>query len=443
MRDPISPGLPAPPHRSGFRLTGYFSLACLVGVVTVTLVLTLVYRHHALAAVVRHEESANVNLARALANAALPGYNALAGESLPLDPAALRAHPATAHLRERLRGLTRALRVAKVKVYNADGLAVYSTDEAQIGENKAANAGFRAAMAGQVTSQLTHRDRFDAIEGVLNDRDLVSTYVPTRSHAGAPIDGVFEIYVDVTSELASTREGSWGAVGAVLACLGALYTLLLVLIRRADRLLKAHDAERDDHESRIRHQAYHDPLTGLPNRAAFITALAHTVDRATSAGPRGALLFIDLNRFKQVNDQLGHAVGDALLCAIATRLRACLRSSDTLYRLGGDEFTVLMAGEARPEDAASLAQRLIERTTQPVCALEHMVACSISIGIALLPDDGPSAELLMQHADTAMYAAKAQGGGAFRFFAESMLGQPIRSMKAAAPAAPSSALEPV
>lgn len=132
-------------------------------------------------------------------------------------------------------------------------------------------------------------------------------------------------------------------------------------------------------------------------------------------------------------------MGDALLCAIATRLRACLRSSDTLYRLGGDEFTVLMSGDTRREDAASLAQRLIERTTQPVCALEHMVTCSISIGIALLPDDGPSAEQLMQHADTAMYAAKARGGGAFQFFAESMLGQSIRAVGQTATA---EALEP-
>jgi len=432
---PAQPSTTAP-RRGGFRLTGYFSFACLLGVLAVTAALTLVYRQYALAQVVRHEQAANVNLARALANAALPSYFARVGDQPPTDAAALRTHPATAHLREQLQVLTRGLQVAKVKVYDADGLAVYSTDERQIGEDKRDNAGFRDAMAGEVTSQLTHRARFDAIEGVINDRDLVSTYVPTRSRAGGPIDGVFEIYVDVTGELAQARDGLWRAMGAVLACLSGLYALLLVLIRRADRLLAADDAERDDHEARIRHQAFHDPLTGLPNRAAFTAALARALAEAARNRTPLSVLFVDLDRFKQVNDQLGHAVGDALLCALAARLRGCLGPDDSLFRMGGDEFTVLMGSTASGDQPARLAQRLIERTAQPLNALEHMLACSISIGIARLPDHGPGAEQLLQHADMAMYAAKAEGGGAYRFFDDGMLARSIRTLATPTEAVP-------
>lgn len=432
-------------QQRSFRLAGSFSLACLVGVLAVAVLLTLVYRHRVLDMLVRHEEGANVNLAHALANAALPGYRERLGEGLPADAQALRSHAATAYLRERLSLLTRDLHVSKVKVYDAHGLAVFSTDESQIGEDKSGNAGFLAAMQGRVTSQLTHRDRFDAIEGVINDRSLVSSYVPTSSHGDERIDGVFEIYVDVTHELVAAQRGMWSAIAAVLLCLGALYAWLLALILRADRLLQAHDAERNEAEARIRHMAFHDPLTGLPNRAAFGLALEQAVQATATRGHRGALLYIDLNRFKQVNDQLGHAVGDALLCALATRLQRALGPGDALFRIGGDEFTVLLAEEAVvPDPAASRAARvagaLIERCAQPINALEHLLHCSISIGVARLPEDGRSAEQLLLRADMAMYAAKAQGAGALQFFDERLLGRTIRSTKEAAAASAADAI---
>ncbi len=169
-------------------------------------------------------------------------------------------------------------------------------------------------------------------------------------------------------------------------------------------------------EERIRLLAYHDPLTGLPNRLLLTDRLAHALASARRREGRVAVLFIDLDRFKNINDSLGHAVGDRLLWEIAHRLNTCVREEDTVARLGGDEFVIVLENLQGKEGVAAIAAKIHRAFERPIQVDNRLLHVSASIGIAVFPDDGENAEMLMQNADTAMYQAKAQGRNHYQFF---------------------------
>ncbi len=174
-------------------------------------------------------------------------------------------------------------------------------------------------------------------------------------------------------------------------------------------------------EARLEHLAHYDPLTGLPNRLLAQSRLRHAIERAERHRYRIAALYIDLDRFKTINDSLGHPVGDELLAAIAERLRARLRDEDTLARLGGDEFLLVLEYLQRPEDAISVAASLIAVLAPPFQLAEGRdVYVSASIGVSLYPDDAGNVTELIQHADAAMYQAKEQGRNTYRFYTEAL-----------------------
>jgi diguanylate cyclase (GGDEF)-like protein/PAS domain S-box-containing protein len=172
-------------------------------------------------------------------------------------------------------------------------------------------------------------------------------------------------------------------------------------------------------EERISHMAHHDALTDLPNRLM----LREQLDQQLSAVQRGAslaVLCLDLDFFKQVNDTLGHPVGDALLCAVGRRLRDCVRDIDVVTRLGGDEFAVIQVGVEQPISASTLAQRLVDEMARPFDADGHEIVIGTSIGISVAPNDGTDPDVLLKSADMALYRAKDNGRNAFSFFESGM-----------------------
>lgn len=169
----------------------------------------------------------------------------------------------------------------------------------------------------------------------------------------------------------------------------------------------------------LEHLAHHDPLTDLPNRMLLDSRLEHALDRIQRKGGLCAVLFIDLDRFKDVNDNLGHGAGDDLLQMVAARLRERLRDTDTLARLGGDEFVVVLEELDDADTAATVARDLIDRLRAPfTLAAGQVVEVGCSIGISLCPDHGDDAGTLIKRADEAMYQAKQAGKGTYRFFGE-------------------------
>ncbi len=179
-------------------------------------------------------------------------------------------------------------------------------------------------------------------------------------------------------------------------------------------------SELHEKEQRLRHQAYHDPLTGLPNRTLFIDRLDHAIAVAGRSDRPVAVLFLDLDRFKLVNDTLGHDVGDDLLKAVAQRLKHHLRRADTVARLGGDEFVVIQVDWTSPAEVSTLADKVLALLEEPVTVGGHDLHVGASIGIALYPADGADARELLKNADTAMYVVKEAGRSAYRFFDASM-----------------------
>ena len=182
--------------------------------------------------------------------------------------------------------------------------------------------------------------------------------------------------------------------------------------------------ERRIDRERLERMAQLDALTGIPNRSLFLDRLGQSLVEAVRDGRPVAVLFIDIDRFKHVNDTLGHAAGDELLVAITQRLGACLRPGDTLGRLGGDEFTVALAHLAHAGDAATVAAKIVAEIARPFTLGEHQADVSASIGIALYPADSRDPETLLQQADLAMYQVKAAGRDGWRFYAEARAPEP-------------------
>jgi len=188
----------------------------------------------------------------------------------------------------------------------------------------------------------------------------------------------------------------------------------------ANALLQAEIAERRQAEARVHHMAYYDGLTGLPNRALLAERLERALAAAQRSGRKVALMFLDLDRFKNINDSLGHVTGDYLLKEVAQRLTRAVRVSDTVARLGGDEFVVVAPGVRGETECAAVGDKIIEALGAPFLITGRTLHISPSIGICLYPDDGMDVETLMRHADAAMYAAKAAGRNNYQFFTARM-----------------------
>lgn len=188
--------------------------------------------------------------------------------------------------------------------------------------------------------------------------------------------------------------------------------------------------ERKRAEDKIIHQAYHDALTNLPNRVLFKDRLEQSLAFARRMQHKKvALLFIDLDRFKLVNDSLGHAAGDQLLQQVAQRLRDVGRQTDTLARLGGDEFTILLPDVDHVEEAMIVAEKVLAALKQPFVVGDRDIFISASIGISLYPDDGVDVEVLMKHADTAMYRVKKQGRNGFHLYTHALDQRSLRRLE--------------
>ena len=174
--------------------------------------------------------------------------------------------------------------------------------------------------------------------------------------------------------------------------------------------------ERKQSEERVRHMAHHDALTGLPNRTLFQDRVSQAIAQAHRSGSQVATLFVDLDRFKDINDSLGHETGDRLLRLAGGRLQACLREGDTVARLGGDEFVISLPAITDSNDAMLVAGKILEALREPFLVDGHELHVSGSIGISLYPADGENTEALMRAADTAMYHAKERGRDNYQFF---------------------------
>ncbi|HWM10658.1 MAG TPA: EAL domain-containing protein [Solirubrobacteraceae bacterium] len=285
--------------------------------------------------------------------------------------------------------------IVKVKLFNRDGRLVYSDDRSIIGDHAFKGGNVYTALKGEVVRNLEH-----GTADTGNGERTLEVYVPVRlAPAGKP-SGVLELYLSYEPTAKQIREDVLALAIMLGGGLVVLFAVLFRIVAGASR--------------RLRHQALHDALTGLPNRSL----LNRRAERALRGDETAAMLLIDLDRFKEVNDTLGHDYGDALLVEVSERLGSALRRGDTLARLGGDEFAVLV--DRTPDRAAAieLAGRLRDALRRPFALREVAVELEASIGVAFYPEHGTTAGALLQRADVAMYEAKRGRHGVATYSAE-------------------------
>jgi len=227
-----------------FKLLRYFSVTSFIAMIVVTPVLAVLYRHVALQDLVALGERNNIQLTQMFSNSLWPEFGLFLTSVSGLSDDALRAHPETARLNQAVRELMENLSVAKIKIYSLAGRTVFSTEAKQIGEDKGNNAGFLSARSGKVANEITHRDKFSAFDRIIENRDLISSYVPIRrSGSGDTIEAVFELYYDVTPLLGTIDRTQKIVVVAVILVLAGLYGVLFLIVKRADGIIKRQYAD--------------------------------------------------------------------------------------------------------------------------------------------------------------------------------------------------------
>jgi len=273
-----------------------------------------------------------------------------------------------------------------------------------------------------------------AVPGVLI---LASLFGPPRYFAGAL--GVLSAVLLATTlgntqgwHVNQVHVGDWTTFFNLLGILGATAYLIWRMasdLRDALTRLEVENENMRRSHARIDVLAHHDALTGLPNRLLARDRFEQAIALARRRQESVALLFLDLDNFKAVNDSLGHSMGDRLLCDVAARLLGVLRASDTVSRQGGDEFLVVMGGVADRDAVAGTAAKIVDRLSMPFPVEDMEVAATCSVGVAVFPDDGHDFDTLLKHADMAMYRAKDTGRNAFRFYDAEMSEEVIDTLR--------------
>jgi diguanylate cyclase (GGDEF)-like protein len=318
-----------------------------------------------------------------------------------ISPRALRAGlrgTSLDRVERALRAERLADRVVRVKVWNRQAQVVYSDDRRLVGKRFPVSDELASAFRGNVASEVSSLTKTENADDRGFGR-LLEVYVPLRTPGSGLPAGAFELYMPYAPIAARIAGETRDLVLLLVGGLLLLWAVLMRIVTRASRRLRT-QAEQN------RHQATHDALTGLPNRLLFEDRTSQALLTVRRDGGHLAVLLLDLDRFKEVNDTLGHKVGDHLICGVGLRLRETLRAIDTVARLGGDEFAVLLPSVRSRAAALEVAKRLSVALDEPFSLDGIAVRTEPSIGIAMYPDQGLDADALLQHADVAMYQAK-------------------------------------
>jgi diguanylate cyclase (GGDEF)-like protein len=312
----------------------------------------------------------------------------------------------------------------ELKIFNRERTVVYSDEEDVIGSVSRSDE-LDDVLAGKVASGFSHSvdDGSGSEDG---ERVFLEVYVPVQYAGSATPDGAMELYLPYAPVAAAVAEDVRTLTITLVVGLALFYAVLFRVIAAASRRLQQQTEALRSSAERDRHQATHDSLTGLPNWVLLRDRLEQSLAAATRSSGEVGLLLIDLDRFKEINDTLGHTYGDRLLCQVGPRLQSVLRDGDTVARLGGDEFVVLLPSVDGEGEARAVATRLSEALHSAFDVDGVIIDVEASIGIVLSPWHGTDTEELLRNADIAMYVAKDMKAGAVVFTPEEHVSSPTR-----------------
>ena len=394
------------------------SAAHLIGIAIVVVSLAWLYRNLALENLRLHETRANTALTHALANALRADYAGFIRKSVAVPADTLSQRAEVNGLRVAIRDLMRETPLVRIEIFNARGTTLYSMDPALIGVDRSAEEDVRQALGGNQPNEITETASLARNVPAAN-RELLTVFVPIVFNANSP-EAVFAVSSDVTDLLARVDTTQRLLVVALVAAFALLSGLVLLSRKRTERLVRTQQSRRRRQRTRTHRRAYHDPLTGLLNRTSFQERVAEAIKRTRRTHDRMAVMFIDLDRFKRIIDSLGHDVGDKFLKLAARRIQSCLRDSDMVFRMGGDEYAVITEGLDQNHDVTRIAERIVEAMAESFTIQGHEIIITASIGIAVCDDPSTTREQLIKGADAAMYEAKNAGRNCFRFYTHDM-----------------------
>ena len=292
--------------------------------------------------------------------------------------------------------------VVRIKLWNLDGKVVYSDKRELIGRTFPVSEEITEAAEGRTASEVSDAKRAENVADHGYGK-MLEVYVPLRSSHGR-IGSVFEMYMPYGPTAAAITNDLRTLALILLVGVAFLWAALFPVVARASKRLRRHAAEAE-------YLALHDRLTGLPNRALYLDRGRQALIAATRRGERVGVLVVDVDRFKEINDTLGHRYGDDLLRQVEPRLRAALRAGDTVARLGADEFGLLLADVSGRHGATDVVARVRQAMEQPFLVDDVPVAVEATVGVALFPDHAENIDDLLQKADVALHAAKATKAG--------------------------------
>ncbi len=402
------------------RLTRAFSIVSLIGIIVVAVIMTHINRLVSLDSLLKVQNEANIDLTRAFSNSIWKKYVNFFDRSSSIPVKEIIEQPEIFELEKDLKRQMKGVRVVKIKIYNKNGLTVFSTDPSQIGEDKSKNPGFISAKNGEVINKITFRDKFNAFDMMIEDRNLLASYIPIHYGPKNDIVAVFELYSDITTLLNEIDDAELKNVALGSFLMIILYAFLLIYVRRADLVIKKHeDEERQLQDERIKYISENDQLTGLPNRQSLATLLDKSFKRSKYNESKITMLYIDINRFKLVNDSLGQEIGDKILLELASRLSNSVRNTLLIGRVGPDEF--LLALENLSERIIeSILNRVIRSLTKPYSIDSSVANISVSIGVVNYPSDATDAKSALESSEAAVLRAKELGKNRYAYFTNDM-----------------------
>ncbi len=398
------------------QLTRNYSIASLIGIGLVAVSIVYFYQTMALRVLMEREGQANGELAQALVNTVWARYADYVwfADSMPAQE--LATLPVVDDLRHDILHKVQGLRIFKIKIYNAEGLVVFATEEQQIGENRASSNGFRAARAGSVASEIILGDySTDYVEQDPQHRNLVATYVPVRRGEGQPVEGVFEIYSDVTTLLQDIDAAGRQILVVVTSLMLLLYLFLLMFVRRAHQMIETHEAEQQRvQQQRLDYLEHHDEVTGLLNRKGLLRQMQHYTRIRPNSKVGLGVVALKLLNLDVVSGGMEHLRVTRLVRQAAERISRCAASSSSLCHLDSSDFVLLVENLFSEEELSFIVGKLGSLFAEPFEVDGKSVSLAVVMGFDASWGEIGS-ESLVNNALLAMSECEMAGEGALRY----------------------------
>lgn len=397
------------------NLARVYSIASLLGIVLVSVTLIYFYKSMATDALTERESQANTDLAHTIGNTLWSKYADFVWHATDIPLERLPTLPVIDKIHQDILRKVEGLRVVKVKIYDLNGLVVFSTQRSQIGSNKGDNRGFIQARNGRTASEFMFRDQFSAYEGSIYNRNLVASYVPVRRSLDQEVEGVFEIYSDITPLVTDIDRTGQHITLTVVTMMLLLYLFLMVLVRRGQKQINAYEqAQQREQLQRVDYLEYHDELTGLLNRKGLLRRMQRVVEVAVTPKMGVGVIAIKLLNLSNLSGGLGQQRFAQLLRLVAERVESCSSGSHNLGRLGSSEFVLIVENLFSDKELAFIVDRMVKLFCEPFTIDEKTVTLTLALGLDSSWRD-KDAESLLNNVLLALSECERQGRQTLRY----------------------------